>query len=87
MAFRMLATYAPPGSQKTNDPIGAFMSNHILGFMARFSEVVNDIWNQYSVIEKIRCIKGVEEMIKIGKKAIKIARPQVRSRTLYTLFR
>jgi hypothetical protein len=63
---------------KTSDPVGAFLSHHILGFMARFSEVVNDVWNQYSVIEKIRCIKGVEEMIKIGKKVIKVARPQVR---------
>ena len=45
--------------------------------MARFGEVVNDVQNQYSVIEKIRCIKGVEEMVKIGKKVIKVARPQV----------
>ena len=83
MAFRLLACYAPYGSQKTNDPVGAFLSHHILGFMARFGEVVNDIQNQYSVIEKIRCIKGVEEMVKIGKKVIKVARPQVCLKLLY----
>jgi serine/threonine-protein kinase ATR len=87
LAFRLLATHSPPASQKATDAVVAFLSHHILGFMARFSEVVNDVQNQYSVIEKIRCIKGVEEMIKIGKKAIKVARPQVSSiARLETLF-
>jgi hypothetical protein len=76
MAFRLLASSSHFGSEK-NDAVGAFLQQHILGFMARFGEVVNDVQNQYSVIEKIRCIKGVEEMVKIGKKVIKVARPQV----------
>jgi hypothetical protein len=54
--------------------------------MARFSEVVNDIQNQYFVIEKIRCIKGIEEMVKIGKNVIKVARPQVRAKTSTPFF-
>ena len=81
MAFRLLASSAPSGSEK-NDAVGAFLSQHILGFMARFGEVVNDVQNQYSVIEKIRCIKGVGEMVKIGKKVIRVARPQVCSQLL-----
>ena len=77
MAFRLLASFSPSGSEEKKDPVGGFLSQHILGFMARFGEVVNDVQSQYSVIEKIRCIKGVEEMVKIGKKVIKVARPQV----------
>jgi hypothetical protein len=77
MAFRFLATSSPSGSEEKNDAVGAFLAQHILGFMARFGEVVNDVQNQYSVIEKIRCIKGVEEMVKIGKMVIRVARPQV----------
>ena len=77
MAFRLVASISRPDAQKTDNPVGTFLSQHILGFMARFSEVVNDIWNQYSLIEKIRCIRGLEEMIKIGKKVTRLARPQV----------
>lgn len=77
MAFKLLASSSPSASEEKTDPVGAFLSQHILGFMARFGEVVNDVQNQYSAIEKIRCIKGVEEMVKIGKKVIKVARPQV----------
>lgn len=77
MAFRTLASHSHQGAENPNDPVGAFLSHHILGFMARFGDVVNDFQIQYSVIEKIRCLKGVEEMIKIGKKVIRVARPQV----------
>lgn len=77
MAFQILASHSHQGSENPKDPVGAFLSHHILGFMARFGDVVNDFQIQYSVIEKIRCLKGVEEMIKIGKKVIRVARPQV----------
>lgn len=80
LAFRLLAKSSSAGSEGKNDPVGAFLSQHILGFMARFGEVVNDVQKQYAVIEKIRCIKGVEEMVKIGKKVIRVARPQVSPR-------
>ena len=85
MAFRLLASSSPSGSDEKTDAVSAFLSQHILGFMARFGEVVNDIQNQYALIDKIRCIKGVEEMVKIGKKVIRVARPQVSSQLFHHL--
>jgi hypothetical protein len=57
--------------------VGSFLEQHILGLVAQFSEVVNNVRIEYSAPEKKRCVKAVEELVKMAKTFTKIARPQV----------
>lgn len=54
------------------------MEYHVLGLVARLVEPVNDIRADQALSEKKRCIRAVEEMVKIGKTFTRAARPQVR---------
>lgn len=56
--------------------LGSFFEAHVLGIMAQFSNSI-DSTVLYRA-EKIRCIKGVEQMITLAKGNITIALPQVR---------
>ncbi|ORY67260.1 uncharacterized protein BCR38DRAFT_153630 [Pseudomassariella vexata] len=57
---------------------GRFLQHYALGLMARLTDVINDTSNLRSPIqEQNRCIKAMEEMIRIGKAYIRIARPQI----------
>jgi serine/threonine-protein kinase ATR len=57
--------------------MASFLEHHILGLVARFSEVVNDARDGKSIREKKRCIKAIEEMVKLGKASTRTARPHV----------
>jgi serine/threonine-protein kinase ATR len=55
------------------------MQQHALGLATRFSEVINDsVMLGPSMYERRRCIRALEEMVRIGKSYVRIARPQVR---------
>lgn len=71
--------------QKKAHATGRFLQEQALGLIIRLTDVFNDTSNLGSVIEEQkRCIKAIEEMIRIGKTYIRLARPQVR-RMLYPL--
>lgn len=53
------------------------MEHHVLGIVARFSEVVNDTREEHSISEKKCCVKSIEEMIRMGRAYTRTARPQV----------
>ncbi|KAI0412411.1 phosphatidylinositol 3 [Xylaria grammica] len=65
-------------SKKKSHATGRFLHHHALGLMAQLTDVINDT----SVIrapfhERRRCIMAMEEMIRIGKNDVRIARPQI----------
>lgn len=80
-ALQLLANRAPQesadGSHRNGNTVGLFLERHILGIVARFSEVVNDAREGQSITEKKHCVKAIEEMVKIGKAFTRTARPQV----------
>ncbi|KAI1427168.1 phosphatidylinositol 3 [Xylaria sp. FL1777] len=66
------------GPRKKTHSTGRFLHYHALGLMAQLTHVINDV----SVIrapfhERRRCIIAMEEMIRIGKNDVRIARPQI----------
>jgi serine/threonine-protein kinase ATR len=68
---------AGDGSHKKSNPVGLFLEQHILGLITRLSDVINDSWDDQSFPEKRRCVKAVEEAIKVGKTSTRSARTQV----------
>ncbi|KAI0913098.1 phosphatidylinositol 3 [Ustulina deusta] len=65
-------------SKRKSHATGRFLHHHALGLMAQLTDVINDV----SVIrapfhERRRCITAMEEMIRIGKNDVRIARPQI----------
>ena len=78
LQFIASRTQTANASHKKTNLVGPFIEHHILGIVARLSEVVNDSRDEQSVTEKERCVKAVGEMVKVGKTHTRIARPQVR---------
>lgn len=67
--------------QKKANLTGRFLQSQLLGLMARFTDVLNDsLPVTPPVQEQRRCIRAMEEMIKICKDYTRIARPQVGNR-------
>lgn len=54
-----------------------FLEQHLLGLVARLSELVNDPRDEYPIQEKERCVKAFEELVKLAKSHARTARPQV----------
>ncbi len=77
--MQFLAARAPSvdGNQKRGNPVGAFLGLHVLGLVARISEVVNDSRDEHSVKQKERFVKALEELVKVAKSHARVARPQV----------
>lgn len=64
--------------QKKSDVIGRFLQPHVLGLMARLTDVITDSTSSQSpVLEQRRCIRAMEDMIRVCKAYSRIARPQV----------
>jgi serine/threonine-protein kinase ATR len=64
--------------KKKGHATGRFLHHHALGLMARLTDVINDISVMRAPIhERRRCIAAMEEMIRIGRNDVRIARPQV----------
>lgn len=77
MASMVLGTSKDTKSGK-NDLVGRFIQTHLLGLMARLTDVINDSLSTFPpVSEQRRCVRAMEEMIKICKAYARIARPQV----------
>ena len=56
--------------------LAAFFDAHVLGIMTVFSNAIENPLSLHS-LEKLRCIKAIEHMIKLAKTNISIALPQV----------
>lgn len=78
MAHMMLAETGEL-KQKKGHALGPFLQRYALALMARLTHVINDVSIRTPTQERKRHIKAMEEMIRIGKRYIRIARPQVRS--------
>ncbi|KAH8816823.1 protein kinase-like protein rad3 [Xylogone sp. PMI_703] len=82
-ALQFLATHASHVSENENESgkkknmVGSFLEQHILGYVAQLSEIVNDIREEHPMSEKKRCVKVVEEMVRVSKSRAGIARPQI----------
>lgn len=64
---------------KKGNTIGRFLESYILGLMARLADVINDMpLVSPPVEEQRRCVRAMEEMIRLCKTYVRIARPQVR---------
>lgn len=69
---------------KKNNMTGRFLQRYLLGLMARFTDVINDSGSTHpSVMEQRQCIRALDEMLQICKGHARIARPQVRSMSLF----
>lgn len=76
----MATLLLPDGGRKKAHNVGRFFQQHALGLTARLSDIINDLLSRNPPVqEKRRYIKAMEEMIRVCKSYVRIARPQVRS--------
>ena len=67
-----------PKGKKLGNVVGRFLEHYMLGLMARLADVINDrLPTSPPVEEQRRCLRAMEEMIKVCKTYVRIARPQV----------
>lgn len=81
-AISLLANLAPRKSHhhrasRKLGAIGAFFEDSVLGIIVQSSDAINDPSISQSIPEKKRCLRGIEEMIKLAKHHISNALPQV----------
>ncbi len=63
---------------KKSQIVGRYLQQHALGLTARLSDVITEVWPSYSpVSEQRRCLGAMEEMIRVCKSFVCIARPQI----------
>ena len=67
----------PRGTARKTNVIGSFFENHVLGIMAYLSDTINENKGVQITAEKIRCLRAIQEMIKIAKSNVNNALPQV----------
>ena len=66
------------GSARKMDSIGPFFESHVLGIMALLADTINDGKGPQPILEKIRCLGAIREMIKLAKSYVSNGLPQVR---------
>lgn len=68
---------------KKGNIVGRFLASHVLGLMARITDVINNVGVVgSSVLDQRLCLQAMEEMIRVCKAHVRIARPQVSPETL-----
>ena len=65
------------GVARKMDLIGPFFETHVLGIMALLADTINDGKGPQPVLEKIRCLGAIREMIKLAKSHVSNGLPQV----------
>ena len=65
------------GPARKADVVGPFFETHVLGIMALLADTINDGKGPQPVLEKIRCLNAIREMIKLAKNHVSSALPQV----------
>lgn len=76
MATMMLAGTGELKQKKAAS--GPFLQRYALALMAGLAHTINDVSTRTPTQERKRYIKAMEEMIRTGKRYIRIARPQVK---------
>ena len=69
------------GTARKMDSVGPFFETHVLGVMALLADTINDGKGPQPVLEKIRCLGAIREMIRLAKSHVSNALPQVGSST------
>lgn len=64
------------------DLLGPFFETHVLGIMALLADTINDGKGPQPILEKIRCLGAIREMIKLAKSHVSNGLPQVSSSNL-----
>ena len=59
--------------------IGPFFENHVLGIMALLADAINDGKGPQPLLEKLRCLKAIREMITLARSHVSSGLPQVMS--------
>ena len=67
------------GTARKMDLIGPFFETHVLGIMALLADTINDGKGPQPILEKIRCLGAIREMIKLAKSHVSNGLPQVSS--------
>ena len=67
------------GTARKMDSIGPFFETHVLGIMALLADTINDGKGPQPLLEKIRCLGAIREMIKLAKGHVSNGLPQVSS--------
>ncbi|KAI4170794.1 MAG: hypothetical protein LQ343_004683 [Gyalolechia ehrenbergii] len=67
----------PRGTARKNSITGSFFETHVLGIMANLSDTINDSKGTQAAGEKLRCLRAIQEMIKIAKSNVNNALPQI----------
>lgn len=65
-------------SMKPGRMMASFFEAHVLGIMTQFSDAIENITSLH-LSEKLRCIKAIEQMIKLARTNISVALPQIRA--------
>ena len=79
-ALQILASRAYVGAENGNKKgslVGPFLEQNILPMVVHFSNLLNDAQGWQSPPEKRRVLKGIEEMLRVGKGYVRSALPQV----------
>ncbi len=66
------------GTARKIDCLGPFFETHVLGIMALLADTINDGKGPQPILEKIRCLGAIREMIKLAKSHVSNGLPQVR---------
>lgn len=67
------------GTARKMESIGPFFETHVLGIMALLADTINDGKGPQPILEKIRCLGAIREMIKLAKSHVSNGLPQVSS--------
>ncbi|KXS98458.1 hypothetical protein AC578_8070 [Pseudocercospora eumusae] len=84
-AFQTLAHIAEraPGQRKahpkSSKAVSQFLENQVLGILTHFSGVLENVPGANSTPEKVRCLKGLADMLILGRGKLSFALPQIRS--------
>ena len=65
------------GTARKVNVIGPFFETHVLGIMALLADTINDGKGPQPVLEKVRCLGAIREMIKLAQSHVSNGLPQV----------
>ena len=67
----------PRGSDRRSTVTSDFFKNQVLGIMAHLSDAINENKGEQTILEKVRCLRAIQEMMRIAKSNVNSALPQV----------
>ncbi|CAO1598571.1 serine/threonine-protein kinase M1 [Xanthoria calcicola] len=67
----------PRGTARKSNMTGLFFDTHVLGIMAHLSDTINESKGVQITAEKIRCLRAVQEMMRVAKSHVNNALPQI----------